>query len=187
MRRFIAAATIIFLLCVLPNVYAIQKRAVTAQEKQQTVQQTTTVSEAYDVKLPDLTVKIELTVSQQNYPEKGTCDNVRGNFTVTNIGKAPSGEYWFELWYKTPERDWYVFHSDPLPSLMPGQSRTESCESVLRRCPDDEVSVGFKVTVDSRNAIKESNEDNNTDEKLFPTFGQLKEKPHKAIQPFQLQ
>ncbi len=146
--------------------------------QQKTLQQTPAVPGAYEIKLPDLTVKLELAIGKHNYPDKGMiCNTVDGNYTVTNIGNAPSGEYWINIRFKDENWDWHDFGAYPLPSLMPGESKTGNCGIRLRKCPNDEITVGFNVTVDCKHEIKESNENNNTDEKVYPSIGQIKKIP----------
>jgi hypothetical protein len=177
MRKIvIASAALIFLLCGIFNVNAIQKQAVKPQEQQKTM----TVPKTYQVKLPDLKVELKLTIGKHDYPDAGICDTINGDYTVTNIGIAPSGKYWIMIRSKDTTWGWHDFGSYPLPSLMPGQSKTGNCGIQLRRCPDDDITVGFNVTVDNRHEIKESNENNNTVEKLYPSFGSLKKQPFKT-------
>ena len=105
------------------------------------------------------------------------CDTIDGHYTVTNLGDAPSGMYITYVRYKDAKWGWHDFGAFPQPSLMPGQSYTASCGGKLRRCPGDDVTVGFSVNADYDHKIQEKNENNNTDEKLYPSFDQLKQIP----------
>jgi len=172
--------TAFLMLCVMTTGFAIQKQV----QVPITQQQTPAVSGAYEVKLPDLEVQLKLIIGEHNYPDAGMCDTIKAEYTVTNIGDAPSGEYYISIRVKDAHNNWSEFSRKAMKSLgawhKPGHKTTPGyVEHQLRRCPGDERH-GFEVTVDPMNRIQEINENNNTVKKLHPSIGRLKKQPMKT-------
>ena len=176
MKWMTAMATVFLTLCGMTYSLAAQKQ-VTVPVLQQ---QKTPVAGAYEIKLPDLTVKLELTTIKHNVPGKGLCYTVSGNYTVTNIGNAPAGRFLVRCRFKDAIWDWHDPGGTYQPGLKPGESLSGLCSPQLRSCPVDEIFVGYEVTVDPANEIKETQENNNSVKKTFPSPGQLKKVPHKT-------
>jgi len=130
---------------------------------------------------PDLVVDLGLVTEKYTDPDAVglTCYNVTPQYTVTNRGLSVAAGFRTKLECKpAPGQDWQIWADHPPRQLNPGQSftvgptltkRTKWCEGYGFN------SVGFRVTADFENSLAESNEDNNSATKLFPSIGQI---PH---------
>jgi len=138
---------------------------------------------------PDLVVDLSLVTEKYTDPNAGgiTCYNVTPQYTVTNKGQGVAAGFRTMLECKpSPGQDWQVWAYHPNNRLNPGQSftvgpkptaRTKWCEGYGFNA------VGFRVTADDEKSVTESNEDNNTATKLFPSIGQIPA----GLQPEQMQ
>lgn len=125
---------------------------------------------------PDLVVDLSLVTEKYDDPGAPglTCYNVTPRYTVTNKGRAPAAGFSIVMeWKPGPGTGWQIWGTLPTMTLNPGQSyiqepnpaaRTKWCEGYGYKA------VGFRVTADNGKIITESNEENNTAERLFPSM-----------------
>jgi len=137
---------------------------------------------------PDLVVTLTLATEKYTDQNAGniTCYNVTPQYTIRNQGQAQATGFRIKLeWKPAPGRNWEVHSLIPNQTLNPGQSYTRGPNPSERTkwCEGYTDSVGFRVTADDEDVVKEgSNENNNTGTKLFPSTY-----PKRIIKPVQQQ
>ena len=127
-------------------------------------------------KFPDLTVSLTLRVKKYTNYKGVTCYSTTPVYTVTNRGQAAAENFRIKE-EMAPQSGqgrltWKLWGYSGPNSLGPGKSLTRDVGAVAENvwCGDKKGKVGYRVTVDDQNRVAESNEGNNTAQKIFPWF-----------------
>lgn len=156
-----------------------------------TVKQKEHVASPVRQEKPDLTVKVKFVHTETWTREDGTkCYSPRPEFTITNRGQkdAKNFDYLIE-WKLGPNNTWSVYTSSnasvPL-SLAPGANQIINGNQPTWDqpwCTDKPDWIpGWRISVDTKNVVAESNENNNVAEKMFEPSLMIKPEVPKVIQ-----
>jgi len=122
------------------------------------------------VKKPDLTVSITINSTPFKNREGIQCYWVRPIFTITNIGQSTARNFECFIWHKYQSNTWMEGNgAGPYQSLAPGKTITiDNPILVLGWCVNEkDWSPAYRIKVDTKNTVNESNEKNNVAEKTF--------------------
>ncbi len=129
-------------------------------------------------RMPDLTVELTLKTTKYTNPHGIICYSTTPVFTVTNKGRAAAKNFRIREEWMPQGKPWQLFGYSGSMFLGPHRNITEDLGPVAENvwCADKQGKVGFRVIVDDRYEVAESNEGNNVATKIFPWF-HVKKKP----------
>jgi hypothetical protein len=129
-----------------------------------------------DVKpaLPDLAVSV-IFVHVESYirPDGTQCFSPRPRFTIINKGQSTANNFDYIIeWKLGPGHTWQVYtSSNPTISLMSGAIKTIDGNDAAWDQPwctnQTDWKPGWRISVDTKKVIAESNENNNVAEKIY--------------------
>jgi hypothetical protein len=128
---------------------------------------------AQPVALADLVVK--LSIGTEQFLQDGeTWYKLYPKWTITNTGKADSGGFYVKLESQSNNQIWHSLSDNYYESLAPQASMTaSSVGSNTYWRVGDSSKPGYRITVDSRATVRESNESNNSSTAYFNSVGTL--------------
>ena len=136
---------------------------------------------------PDLTATVQFADIAERTNTKGAkCYSPRPVFTITKRGQSTASNFEYLIdWNNTPGHTWQMCTGMQNQNLPGGKTMTIDHNSPVMDnwwCEGDgSWQPGFRIRVDTKNAVSESNEGNNTAEKFY-TPPIPKVEPQKTIE-----
>ncbi|HQP25086.1 MAG TPA: hypothetical protein PLP16_07965 [Smithellaceae bacterium] len=131
---------------------------------------------ASDIKapLPDLAVSVMFVhIESYTRPDGTQCFSPRPRFNIVNKGQSAANNFDYIIeWKLGPGHTWQVYtSSNPTISLMPRTSKTIDGNNAAWDQPwctnQTDWKPGWRISVDNKKVIAESNENNNVAEKIY--------------------
>lgn len=176
---------------------AVMKQAPAASPAKQQVQTPPAVKQKEQVaspikqEKPDLTVTVKFVHTETWTREDGSqCYSPRPEFTIKNRGRSDANNFDYKIeWKLGPGNTWQVYSTSnpsvPL-SLAPGATETINGNQPTWDqpwCTDKPDWIpGWRISVDTKNGVAESNENNNVAEKMYEPSLMIKQETPKAMQ-----
>lgn len=136
---------------------------------------------------PDLAVSVKFVHIETWARDDGTkCYSPRPEFTITNRGQSDADNFDYIIeWKLGPGHTWQIYtSSNPTISLKAGAKHTINGNNGAWEQPwctnQNDWRPGWRISVDTKNTVAESNETNNVAEKMFESY-MIKPEVPKAI------
>ncbi len=136
--------------------------------------------------LPDLRVTARIIKVEKFRNAKGVqCYGIRPYFTITNNGGTVARNFRYEIeWNANPAHTWQIYTLKNNVSLGPNNTISIDGSSPVWNLPwcvdEHDWTPGWRITVDTENSVRETNENNNTAVKYFHL---IKGRPPARFQP----